>query len=544
MLNRKNGLIVLIFEVLFVFVYIWLTRIPLSLMDASTAFGLIFIVSIMSITVLFITIPKRVNVLEYFVNRYSKMIVFTLGITVLIYVGYFLSGSVLFRSNAYYNLIGNVEERKFATDIEPFDFNQIPYVDTTLAARLGDKLMGNDTAMGSQFEVGAFTRQSVDGKLSMVAPLNHKSFFSWLSNLEGTPGYIIISATNPQDIKLVKAVGGKPIKIKYGTSSFLNQELIRYIRMKGNLTDLLTDYSFEVDDAGTPYWVVTKYKNRIGWSGSDATGAIIVNAVSGDIKEYSLNNLPAWVDRVQPKDFFQEQLTDRGQYVHGIFNFSDRDKLKPTGEVQLVYNKGQCYFYEGLTSIGKDNSTVGFILSDTRTKKTYFYKMSGCFEDSAKRSAQGKVQNFGYIAYSPIIVNIEGIPSFFMTLRDTEGLVKNYALVNIQSYQIVGVGETIQECKNDYMKANLTAGGTLNPDVPSVKKEITGTVSRISWNIVSGNSVYYILLEDNPQRIYTIIGSISEKLPLTNVKDNVKIVYNEQGSGKINVLEFDNLSMK
>lgn len=541
---RKSGLLLLLFEVLFAMFFIWLNKIPISLASAESCFFIIILFAVFYFTIIYTFIPKNVNWGLYGVQKYSKI---TISLFAVIFAAYFLfifSGSVLFRSSAYYNLLGSEEERQFSADIAPFDYTQIPYVDTELADRLADKLMGSDAGMGSQFEVGQFTRQSVNGKLVMVAPINHKTFFSWLSNLEGTPGYITISATNPQDIKLVKEVNGKSAKIKYGTSGLFNQDIIRYIRINGYLTQLLTDPSFEIDDEGIPYWVVTTYTNKISWNGSDATGVIAVNAVNGDIKKYNIADLPSWIDRVQPKEFFQKQLSDRGQYVHGIFNFSDKDKLKPTGQIQLVYNNGKCYFYEGLTSIGKDNSTVGFVLCDTRTKKITKYKMSGCLENAAQRSAEGKVQNYGYKASNPLLINVEGMPTFFMTLKDNEGLIKQYGMVNIQNYQAVGVGDAITDCRDNYLKVVMSGGGTITSDVGLVKKEITGSVLRISWNISNGNTTYYIILADNPNVIYKVLGNLSDKLPLTNVNDTVKIVYNEQNNKNTGVIEFDNLSIK
>jgi hypothetical protein len=264
----------------------------------------------------------------------------------------------------------------------------------------------------------------------------------------------MVSATNESDVKLVQNIGGKDIKIKYQSEAFFGSQIERHLYFNGYTTVGLTDYTFEIDDEGKPFWVVTKYDKKIGFAGNDATGIVIVDAQTGAMTDYKIADAPKWVDRVQPIDFIEEQLNDWGEYVHGYWNFSNANKLQITEGLTLIYGENnKSYWYTGLTSVGKDESAVGFVLVDTRTKETTFYKQSGATEIAAQGSAEGKVQEKGYKSSLPIPYNINNIPTYVMTLKDDGGLVKMYAMVAISDYTIVGVGNSMRETLTSFKSA-------------------------------------------------------------------------------------------
>ena len=358
-----------------------------------------------------------------------------------------LTSLPLFRASAYQTLIGKVASgEKISNHIAPISIDEIRVVDEDLAHLLGEKVLGSQPALGSQVELGEFCIQKVNNDLYWVAPLLHSGFFKWMNNQEGTSGYVMVSATNERDVKLVQNIEGKGVKIKYQPEAYFQSNIQRLLYFNGYSTVGLTDFSFEIDDEGIPFWVVTKYEKRIGFSGNEATGVVLVNAQTGAIKEYSIATTPAWVDRIQPISFIENQLNDWGEYVHGYWNFSNANKLQITEGLTLVYgDDNKSYWYTGLTSVGKEESAVGFVLVDTRTKEATFYKQSGATEYAAQSSAQGKVQEKGYEASLPIPYNINNIPTYVMTLKDKGGLVKMFAMVAISDYTIVGVGNTMRE---------------------------------------------------------------------------------------------------
>lgn len=457
----------------------------------------------------------------------------------------FFTSHPIFRNQDYRNLIGKVANGdKLTQHIAPISMQEIRVVDEDLAYLLGEKILGSQPALGSQAQLGEFFIQKVNGKLYWIAPLVHSGFLKWLNNSEGTTGYVMVSATNERDVKLVQEVNGKPIRLKYQDQAYFQSDTRRYLYFNGYNTIGLADFTFEIDDKGNPFWVATKYKKEIGFSGNDATGVVVLDAQTGDIKEYDIKNTPIWVDRIQPISFIKNQLNDWGEYVKGYWNFSNENKLQITEDLTLVYGKdNKSYWYTGITSVGKDESAVGFVLVDTRTKETTFYKQSGATEYAAQSSAQGKVQEKGFTASLPIPYNINNIPTYVMTLKDNGGLVKMYAMVSIADYTIVGTGNTMREALTAYKTAFNSSGNKLNTDSKSAKKVIESVVVRIQNDVKNGNSFYYFTVKDYPN-IFVGSSQISNQLPITAVGDLVKISFDLDNEEIIDVSTFENVSLK
>ena len=457
----------------------------------------------------------------------------------------FVTSLKMFRSDSYQKLIGEVKNgQKITNHIAPISIDKIRVVDEELAHLLGEKILGSQPALGSQVELGDFCIQKVNNNLYWVAPLLHSGFLKWFNNKEGTAGYVMVSATNERDVKLVQSVGGKNIKIKYQQGAYFQSDIHRHVYFNGNATVGLADFSFEIDDAGNPFWIVTKYVKKIGFSGKDAVGVVVVDAQSGAINEYSIAKTPKWVDRIQPLDFIENQLNDWGEYVHGYWNFSNQDKLQITEGMTLVYGKdNKSYWYTGLTSVGKEESAVGFVLVDTRTKETTFYKQSGATEYAAQSSAQGKVQEKGYKASLPIPYNINNIPTYVMTLKDNGGLVKMFAMVAISDYTIVGVGNTMRETLTSFKNVYNMADNKINPNSVSNKKSLKSVVTRIQNDVKNGNSFYYFKVKDYPN-IFVGSSQISNQLPVTIVGDSINISFDVDLEEVIDISSFENINLK
>jgi hypothetical protein len=484
---------------------------------------------------------------QLIVKTKPKQFLFLIVAALLLYLIVFplLTSLPMFRSESYQKMIGKVENgEKVSNHIAPISIEEIRVVDEDLAHLLGEKVLGSQPALGSQVELGAFCIQKVNKELYWVAPLLHSGFFKWMNNQEGTAGYVMVSATNERDVKLVQTSGGKPIRIKYQPEAYFQSNIERHLYASGYATVGLADYSFEIDDEGTPFWVVTKYEKKIGFSGNDASGIILVNAQTGEIKEHSITTTPSWVDRIQPIDFIEEQLNDWGNYVHGYWNFSNANKLQITEGLTLVYgNDNKSYWYTGLTSVGKDESAVGFVLVDTRTKETIFYKQGGATEYAAQSSAQGKVQEKGYQASLPVPYNINNIPTYVMTLKDKGGLVKMFAMVAISDYTIVGVGNTMREALTSFKNVYNMSDNKINPSSTSNKKLLISVITRIENDVKNGNSFYYFKVKDYPN-IFVGSSQISSQLPVTIIGDTVKISFDIDLEEVIDVSSFENVNLK
>jgi len=480
------------------------------------------------------------------VSKPSKILFVLVGVLLVYCIALpFVTSLKMFRSDSYQKLIGEVKNgQKITNHIAPISIDKIRVVDEELAHLLGEKILGSQPALGSQVELGDFCIQKVNNNLYWVAPLLHSGFLKWFNNQEGTAGYVMVSATNERDVKLVQSVGGENIKIKYQQGAYFQSDIHRHVYFNGNATVGLADFSFEIDDAGNPFWIVTKYAKKIGFSGKDAVGVVVVDAQSGAINEYSIAKTPKWVDRIQPLDFIENQLNDWGEYVHGYWNFSNQDKLQITEGMTLVYGKdNKSYWYTGLTSVGKEESAVGFVLVDTRTKETTFYKQSGATEYAAQSSAQGKVQEKGYKASLPIPYNINNIPTYVMTLKDNGGLVKMFAMVAISDYTIVGVGNTMRETLTSFKNVYNMADNKINPNSLSNKKSLKSIVTRIQNDVKNGNSFYYFKVKDYPN-IFVGSSQISNQLPVTIVGDSINISFDVDLEEVIDISSFENINLK
>ena len=527
--SRKSVVITItILSIIFILLLGYVSMPVLSLNFMST----LILIEVLALLIMSILIACKFKV---------KTVIWIPIIALLIMLFQVLSSATIFNAGKYRAMIGEVNEKEFTSDISPIDLTKLPVVDKELAQNLGEKKLGEQVALGSQVRLSEFTEVDVNGQLYWVAPLVHSGVFKWFSNREGTPGYIQISATNPQDIKLVQEINGKKVKIKYQPQAFFGDDLHRRIYTAGFTNVGLTDFSFELDDEGKPYWVVTKYDNSIGVSGSKVNGVVVVDAQTGEVKGYDMNNIPKWVDIVIPADFAMKQLNDWGNFVNGWWNPSDKDKLKATEGYNLIYNNGSCYYYTGLSSAGKDESTVGFILMDTRTKETVFYKISGSQETAAMASAEGKVQNLGYTSTFPILINVENQATYFMPLKDKKGLVKLYAMVNVKDYSVVGTGESLSKTKSNYISYLKDRGNWQGLEKSGEKISEKGTVLRIASSFIEDTTYYYIILKEKQDKIFVTSLNMSNELPLTREGDSIEITYHKNPNSSIDLVRFDNL---
>jgi hypothetical protein len=414
-----------------------------------------------------------------------------------------------------------------------------------MAMKLGDKKLGEVPALGSVSKLGDFHIQAVDGELFWVAPLVHKDFIKWITNLDGSSGYVMVSASNPQDVRLIQEIDSKPIKIVYQPQAYFLQDLQRHIYINGIVDVGMTDFTLEIDDNGIPYWITTLYTHKIGFGGADAVGVCTVNAQSGEVKRYSIEDAPSWIDRIQPENFVIEQINNWGLYVKGFLNsvISEEGVLVATEGTSLVYGQdSKSYWYTGITSSGSDESTIGFMLVDTRTKEAKLYKQPGATETAAMTSAEGKVQEKNYNATFPVMYNILNTPTYVSSLKDKAGLVKSVAFISVEDFSLLAIGETKEEAFRNYKDVLASNGNSITIDNSSQKEELEDIVLRISADVKNANTYYYIIL-DSKDIIFSATSSISNEIPLTTVGDRVKISYEKTQSDFVDIIEFKNLTL-
>ena len=89
-----------------------------------------------------------------------------------------------------------------------------------------------------------------------------------------------------------------------------------------------------------------------------------------------------------------------------------------------------------------------------------------------------------------------------MALKDGAGLVKKYAMVNVQKYQWVAIGDTVQECEKAYVKL-LTTNGITKSDATGIFETAKGRIASIAPVVIEGTTHYYICLE-NKEEIFDV----------------------------------------
>lgn len=458
-----------------------------------------------------------------------------------------LASTPVIRAKAYRNLLGTVKESEFTKDVSPVNVNEIRIVDEDMAMKLGDKKLGEVPAIGSVSKLGEFHIQKVGEKLYWVAPLVHRDFIKWVTNMGGTNGYVMVSANDPQDVKLVQKANGEDVKIVYQPDAYILQDLHRHVYINGGMGRGMADYTLEIDDNGKPFWVVSLYEHKVGFGGANVNGTAIVDAKTGETKFYSIKDTPEWVDRIQPEDFVIDQINSWGVYVNGFINsiISEKGVLKATEGTSLVYgDDDRSYWYTGITSAGGDESTIGFMLVDSRTKEAKLYKQPGATEMAAMKSAEGSVQEKNYEATFPVMYNILGQPTYVSSLKDKAGLVKRVVFVSVEDYNIVGVGRDKAEAMKNYKDALESGGSSLEIDESNeMDKELEGTVKRIAADTKNGNTVYYLTLDTDEGNIFYATSKISKELPLTKEGDKIKITFSKDEKDVIEIDEFDNYNI-
>ncbi len=458
----------------------------------AAGFWLFLAVSIIALTALAILPSVKVDGKKLEIGRSKTM---KLGIAALAVVGVvYLIGSILsspiVNANKYQKLI-TVENREFTEDIKEVDYRQIPLLDRDSATLLGNRKMGSMVDMVSQFEVSnLYTQINYKDSPTRVTPLVYASVIKWFTNQKnGIPAYIKIDMAT-QDTELVKLE--KPIK--YSQSELFNRNINRHLRFRYP-TYIFDTLSFEIDDDGTPYWVCPVKKFNIGLFGGVTIGRVVLcNAVTGETMDYAVEDCPLWVDHVFSADLLMQLYDYHGTLQNGFINsiLGQKGCLLTTDGYNYLALEDDVWVYTGITSVSGDESNVGFVLMNQRTMECRYYEIPGAQEYSAMGSAEGQVQNLGYVSTFPLLLNISNEPTYFMALKDDAGLVKKYAMVNIKKYQNVAIGDTVGECEKSYNKMLLQSGIKTQADIP--EDTVTGRIEKLAQGVVEGNSHYYIML--------------------------------------------------
>lgn len=471
----------------------------------------------------------KINTEDQKTKNASKFSIFIVCLIGIIIVGCFLYNlifSPLIASDTYSKRIF-VEDGDFTEEILEVNFSKLPLLDKDSSMKLGDRTMGEMSEWVSQFIVSdLYTQINFADNIVRVTPLEYDGIFKYFGNKDGgVKGYITVDSVSGTS-SLIKLDKG----MKYMQSAYFSEDLFRKLRFT-YLTENFGEAVFEVDEEGNPFWIIPTFKYKGIGLLEEVNGIIVLDPITGKSTKYDLDSVPSWVDHVYPSDLIISQIDDWGTYVNGFFNsiFGQKNVVNSTDGYNYLTIDEDVYLYTGITSVLSDESNLGFMLVNLRTKEAKYYPIAGAEEFSAMASAEGLIQEKGYSASFPLLINLGGNPTYMLSLKDSAGLVKMYAFVNVVDYQIVSATDSslgIEYAANDY----LSKVGNKNTNDEQLNEKIK--IKEIYSAVVNGNTVYYI--ESTTQEFFSVNISIDEnKLPFLKIGDSITINYIEEEINKI-----------
>ncbi len=436
--------------------------------------------------------------------------------------------STFFFARSYASVI-EVEEAVFSEDMpETENVTNIALMDSDTAAIVGNRTLGSLSDVVSQFEIApSYTQINYKRTPKKVANLEYAGFFKWLGNREsGIPGYVMVDPV--ENTAEYRALADS---MRYVESGFFGDDLMRRLRFDYP-TKIMDVPRFEIDDEGKPVYVVACLTPKVALFGAkDVSEVIIFDPTNGSSEIYSVEETPAWIDVVYDGNLATEKYNWKGTLSGGFFNsiIGNKDCKQTTDDFGYIVIGDDVWYFTGVTSVNSDRSNIGFILSNARTGEYKFYPVIGAEEHSAMTAAQGEVQEKNYVASFPALINVRGEATYIMVLKDQGGLVKLYAMVNVEQYNIVATGTTQEEAKAAYLERLVTegvlspeSGGTTPPTDDSVS--LTVTLDAITPVTAKGETLLYLRGEDEAGKTLLFKAAVAENeaLLFLSVGDTVK----------------------
>lgn len=501
---------------LYVAAVIWVIVLYLIFMPAINihSIGFWFFLLFAIVPFVVIGLEYKIKPKEFFNIKKNKVLLALVSIVVLVIVlSGFIGMPVFGGLKAYRDRISIPESSDFSS-IEEFDQTQVQIIDKDISMSLADRVFGEMGAeIVSQYEISDnYASTVVNGTMYRMTPVEYSGFIKWLStNHNGTPGFISVNVTTG-DTEFHKLSEG----LKYTQNACFLKNLNFHLRLKYP-TKIFGETKFEVDDNLNPYWVSEVMSYRFVGRAADVEGVVITNPINGESKYYDVEDVPEWVDNVYNAPLISEQYNSYGKLKNGLFNFSQKGITAVTDDYAYLQKDNHLWMYTGVTSVGNDESNVGFIYVDLQDKEVIYIVSAGAEEYSARASAEGAVQEKGYLSVFPTMVNVNNEPTYFMGLKDSAGLIKAYAFVSYKNYQKVGIGNTVNEALKNYTGKNVVNSG--NSETKKIK------VNDIQTAVIEGYTNYFIRTSNNEYYICSI--EVSERLPFIKIGDEIEVIVSD-----------------
>jgi len=530
----KKNIIKILLTLIYTFILYYFMLPPLNLSSFSFwIFVLLIIVfylfisfCTMSVSNIAVINKRKVKKSEDKIGKFHLFLMGTVLVIIVLIVFINLFNTPLFNSKAYYERI-TIVDGDFNTDVALVDFNKLALLDEDSSLKLGDRVMGQMTDLVSQFDVSdLYTQINYNDSIIRVTPLEYSGIVKYFTNNDnGVPGYITVNSVNGE-AKLVRLNEG----MKYMPSSLFGEDLQRKLRFDYP-TEIFGEIVFEIDDEGNPYWIAQTIKySGIGMR-KEVSGVVILNPITGESVKYNVGDVPTWVDHVYSADLIIDQVNDWGSYKNGFINslFGQKEVVMTTEGYNYLAMNDDVYMYTGITSVVSDESNIGFILTNLRTKETKIYRVPGAEEYSAMASSEGAVQQMNYTSTFPLIINLNNKPTYLMSLKDNAGLVKMYAFVDYTDYQKVVVTDSskgIETAAKNYLGEEITSTDVLESEIK---------ITAINTAVVDGTTYYYLKTKDDMYRASIKVNQ--NVLPFLKVGETILITYKENDLNEILTIE-------
>lgn len=375
-------------------------------------------------------------------------------------------GSPVISSSAWADRMA-VEDSTFDEWSDKLRVEGISLMDTASATMVGNRELGSLQDVVSQFDDARYYQVIIDGTPQKVSPLQYVSFFSWLNNRgTGAPGYVLVDPIRQNaDYHKLESIEGTGDGLRFVPSAWFGDNLQRLLWTQYP-TKSLGDPHFELDDEGHPFYVTQSFGYASFMGAPYVEGVVVTDPTNGASEYYDVKDVPEWLDVVYDGDLLDEMYDSHGSLGGGFWNsvFGQIGCTRTGGDYGYVMIGDEQWVYTGVTSMGSDSSNIGFLLASEKTGEAYFLPMASADEASAMVSAEGKVQQYGYVASFPSLVAIDGQPTYVMVLKDGGGLIRLYAMVNAESYNVVACEPDLVSCKAAYEKAMSAAGIEFDDD--------------------------------------------------------------------------------
>jgi hypothetical protein len=403
-----------------------------------------------------------------------------------------------------------------------------PDVATTKANQTMATGIAGQRNYSTYLNLGPATLQMVDGHMWYVFPLEFDGSGNKARLHAVMPGYIMISAEDPNATPIERYDGQYTMIVGLGAGQ--GAEPDRWVYDHGYNNGILNDPTLEIDENGNPWYTVTMLQPHLGWTFYAPSYVLLINAHTGQIYKYGLGDVPSWVDRVYSSSVAETIANWYGQYSQAGFQgigSSNANRFQVSGDPVLTYTgSGNPSWRMLLTSYNSDSAVYRIIEMDAHTGTMHIYTPQQAMgtEDTVNE-AFGNASGIGasliranhWVPTDLTLHVIYGLLTW-MVSYETDGSNPSFVgLGFVDAYHAtannVVFGNDKATALQNYL-TQLASQGSANGNAPGqggLTQTITGTIAPaphgVQWDVTDGQKYIYLELSGDPKHVY--VGTAS-----------------------------------